>query len=559
MDQARLQQVIEGGESLTTEFKSDRKPISDSSIYEEIVALANSDGGVLVIGVEDDGTVTGAQPRHGLTTDPLKLQAAVFNNTSPNVNTRVSVHIIDSNPVIAIEVDRYPEACATASGKALRRAIKSDGTPETRPFFPHEQRVRRVELGLVDYSSIPVEGATMASLDPLEFERLRQTIVRLNGDRSLLSLADEEVAKALRLVETVDDRLVPNVAGMLLLGREQALRDYVCTHEVNFQVIDPVGDIRVNDGFHGPLLKVLEDVESRFAARNEEREVLVGLFRVPVPDYSPIGFREAVNNAVLHRNYALQGQVYVQWYDDHILITSPGGLPDGLTLDNLLVHEPKPRNPLLAEAFKRIGLIEHSGRGVDKIYLGQVRYGRPAPDYTRTDAHGVRVVLRGGEASLEFAAFVYEQDRQGKPLSLDELLVLNTLFVERRIDATAAGALIQKGTPSGRSVLEGLNERGLVDAKGERRVRVYHLSAQIYRMMGQPEGYVRAHDIDPLRYEGLVMEYLVAHGRMTRGELIELLGISVSEARAVIERMKTSGKISARGSGRRWTYYVIAE
>ncbi len=152
MDQARLQEVIDGGESLTVEFKSDRGRISDSSIYEEIVALANSDGGVLVLGVEDDGTMTGAKPRHGHTTDPLKLQAAVFNNTSPNVNTRVSVIAIGANPVIAIEVDRYPESCATASGKALRRAIKADGTPETRPFFPYEQRVRRVELGLVDYS-----------------------------------------------------------------------------------------------------------------------------------------------------------------------------------------------------------------------------------------------------------------------------------------------------------------------------------------------------------------------------------------------------------------------
>jgi len=64
----------------------------------------------------------------------------------------------------------------------------------------------------------------------------------------------------------------------------------------------------------------------------------------------------------------------------------------------------------LAEAFRRIGLVEQTGRGIDKIFAGQLRYGRPAPDYGRTNSTAVRVVLRGGQPSLEFAAFVYEQD-----------------------------------------------------------------------------------------------------------------------------------------------------
>lgn len=93
----------------------------------------------------------------------------------------------------------------------------------------------------------------------------------------------------------------------------------------------------------------------------------MGLFRLPVPDYSLVGFREAVNNAVLHRDLTQMQAVYVQWQPDHLLITNPGGFPAGVTLDNLLVHEPKPRNPRLAEAFRRIGLVEQTERGVDKI------------------------------------------------------------------------------------------------------------------------------------------------------------------------------------------------
>ena len=81
----RLQELIVLGESIECEFKSDLRQISDKEIYEEIVAFANTSGGVLLIGVGDDGKVTGCKPRHGKTTDPLKLQSSIFNNTVPNI------------------------------------------------------------------------------------------------------------------------------------------------------------------------------------------------------------------------------------------------------------------------------------------------------------------------------------------------------------------------------------------------------------------------------------------------------------------------------------------
>jgi len=558
MDLVRLKEFIAQGEGLECEFKSDRRQLSDRAIYQEVVALANTSGGVLLVGVEDDGIVTGIKPRHGTTTDPLKIQAAVFNNTVPSVNTRVSVIDHPKGRVLAIEVDPYPEPCATAAGKSLRRSIGPDGKPQTSPFYPRDQRSRRVDLGLLDFSTQPLESARLGHLDPLEFERLRQNIAQLRGDRDLLRLSDRELAKAMGLVETRENELVPNVAGLLLLGREEALAKYVPTHEVHFQVLDAQGKVRVNDTFRRPLLWVLGEIEARFSARNNEEEVDVGLFRVPVPDYSPEGFREAVNNSLLHRDYTRLGAVYVQWHHDHVFIANPGGFPEGITLDNLLVHEPKPRNPRLAEAFGRIGLAERTGRGIDKVFLGQLRYGRPAPDYTRSDNDGVRVVLRGGPPSLQFAAFVFEQERRGQPLKLDDLIVLNVLFHERRIDSELAGKLIQKGMSEGRAVLEGLQERGLVEAKGERRGRVFHLSAGLYRKLGQPAAYVRSHGIDPIRHEAMIIEYVQAHGRIERKHVIDLCGLTGTQAGRLLKKMCEKGKLERRGSPPRWTYYVVA-
>lgn len=555
-DIEQLEQWIAKGEQLDGEFKSDRGGLNDSTLYEEIVALANSEGGVLLIGVEDDGSVTGARPRHGHSTDPLKLQAAIFNNTVPSINTRISVIAHPAGPVIAVEVDRYPEPCATCAGKSLRRLTGPDGKPQTVPFYPRDQRSRRIDLGLLDFSAQPMESASLTDLDPLEFERLRQTISRLRGDRALLPLSNEEMAKALRLVETLDGRLVPNVAGLLLLGREDALLRFIPTHEVNFQVLDARAEVKVNDGFHGPLARVLEEISARFDARNEERETAVGFLRFPVPDYSPDGFREAVGNAILHRDFTRLGAVYVQWHPDHLFIASPGGFPEGITAENILVHEPKPRNPRLADAFRRIGLVEQTGRGVDRIYLGQLNYGRPIPDYSRSDASAVRVILRGGRPSLAFAAFVFEEAQNGRSLALDELLILNELFFERRIDSEAAGRLSQNGTSQGRVILERLHERGLIEARGERKGRVYHLAASLYKRLSMEAEYIRAKGFEPLQHEQMVLDYVKAHGRITRSEASDLCKISGPQASRMLARLADKHPEFKRHGQRRGAHYT---
>ena len=138
-----LQEMVNAGESLEREFKSDRGRFSDRDVVEEIVAMANTVGGILLIGVEDNGAITGAYPRHGATTDPFKLQSAIFNNTVPSINTRVSVVPHPDGTVVAIEVDPYPEPCATAGGKSLRRTTGPDGKPQTVPFYSSRPTVQK--------------------------------------------------------------------------------------------------------------------------------------------------------------------------------------------------------------------------------------------------------------------------------------------------------------------------------------------------------------------------------------------------------------------------------
>lgn len=241
IDIEHLEKLIAMGESLEREFKSDKNRLSDKDIYEEVVAMANTKGGILLIGVEDDGAITGSQARHGEVTDPIKLQGAIFNNTVPSINTRNSIVELEDKSIIVIEVDSYPEPCSTASGKSLRRTIRTDGKPQSVPFYPRDHISRRIDLGLLDYSAQPVEQVTYDMLDPLEFARLRQSIENRRGDRSLLELSNEELAKALRLVETHGEKVVPTIAGLLLLGKKDIIERFLPTHEVFFRLLMVLG------------------------------------------------------------------------------------------------------------------------------------------------------------------------------------------------------------------------------------------------------------------------------------------------------------------------------
>ncbi len=250
---ARLNEILAAGEALDREFKSDqRREFADRELFEEIVALANTKGGTLLIGVEDDATVTGARARHGHSTNPLRLQSAIFNNTVPSINTRVSVVRHPAGQVIAIEADRYPEPCATASGKSLRRVIGSDGKPATAPFYPRDQQSFRIDLGLLDFSAQPLEQVSFEDLDPLQFVRRRRTIQRLGGDKAALNADDREMAKALKLVKTSGKKLIPTVAGLLLLGKPEPLTELIPTHTLHFQVLGPAGNVEVNQTLCAP-------------------------------------------------------------------------------------------------------------------------------------------------------------------------------------------------------------------------------------------------------------------------------------------------------------------
>lgn len=547
-----MSEEIPNSESFTVEFKSDVRKLSDKDLALAAVCLANSKGGQIYLGVENGGEVTGLHPEHENVTG---LAAAISNRTVPSLGVRCVILTVGGKRVARIDVPRSERLVATSDGTLQRRRLLADGSPTCVPFLPHEFVTRESDLRRADYSALPVLGATAEDLDPLERERLRRAIERYHGDRTLLALSDEELDGAMGLCANHDGARVPTVAGILLLGKEAAIREHLPTHEVAFQVLEGE-DVRLNEFFRTPLLRLFERLEDLFAARVSEREVQVGLFRVPIPAIDPRAWREAVINALTHRDYTRLGAVHVRLQDDRLVVSNPGGFVEGVRLDNILTVEPIPRNPLLADAFKRVGLAERTGRGVDLIYRGLLGYGRPAPSYSRSSESAVVLEMSCGEADLGFVELVVEEERRlQSPLPIDSLLVLDLLRRERRTEVEEVARTIQKDSRAARAVLEGLVETGLVVAHGVRRGRSYTLGAKVYRRLGQADRFVRQAGFEPLQNEEMIKRFVKEHREVRRRDVMDLCRLTGPQATRVLGRLEEEGVLERRGVGKA-THYV---
>ena len=155
----------------------------------------------------------------------------------------------------------------------------------------------------------------------------------------------------------------------------------------------------------------------------------------PVPTFSEIAVREALLNAVSHRDYRHPGSVFVRQFPRHIEIVSPGGFPPGITPENILDQQ-SPRNRRIAETFARCGLVERSGQGADRIVEECVRGGKPLPDYSRSDPHQVWITLNGEIRDENFLKFL-ERVGQGILDTLDphDFLILGLIASGKRLPA----------------------------------------------------------------------------------------------------------------------------
>ena len=542
-----LERMIPDHESIVVEFKSDIHPLPDEALIDAIVAFANTSGGDLYLGVEDDGRITGRNEAHK---DITRLTAFIANKTMPPLAVRVEL-IDEERPVIHIQVPKSRSIVASSSGKIQRRQLKMDGTPENVPMYPYEINTRLSELSLLDYSAQPVPNSVYGDFDVREREHLRSVLRDYNGEKALLELSDEELDKALRFVVSIDGKIVPTFTGMLLIGKREKILEYVPTAEAAF-ISQHGTENTANQTFYLPMLTAIERIFDFLDARNAEREMDAGIFRITIPDFDRRAIREGVINAFVHRDYTRLGRVLVRLDNDGLTISNPGGFIEGVTVDNILSVEPHGRNPALADALKRLGMSERSGRGVDRIFEGSLLYGRPLPDYRESSSTTVRLFIPRGLPDESFIRMISEeQQRIGALLPLNTLLVLNTLKQGRRMSVSDIASDTRLPEANVRATVERMAEAGLIEAIGSGKGRTYILSSKVYLKKSE---YVRQTDIERIRYTELVMQLVDKQVVISRKDIVDLLHVTPSQAYRILDNLVNHGQLHREGSGRNTVY-----
>ena len=517
-------------ESQFLDFKPWQGPKDDLKLAcEYACCFANGAGGVVVFGVADK--VRGRrQAIHGAKGYDLNaFRYGIFNGTRPGIEALVE-EIAVPEGTGKILVMRVPEGAhkpyGTTAGLYKQRVGKNCMALDPVVF----QRAQ-ISSAAVDWSGAPAIGLGLQDLDPLQIERARQILRSKAPSSGLLELSEIEFLQGL---EAVRDGRVTH-AGMLLFARREVLARYCPQAQFHYVFHDSETTVARNDIDRLPLLEVVERMEHVFVGPlNPEREIELGLFKLRIPQFPIEGVREAVLNALTHRDYQNPGEILLRHSAKELVVTSPGGFVDGITPDNILRHEAVPRNRTLANALVKLRLVESSGIGRKRIFRSALVYGKRRPEYS-TDGFSVTLRIFNQGAHEALAALIARLDAQGADVGLDELLVLDALRSQDFIDVSEAARVLQTSREDARRVLDGMSlpALGLIERRGHTASATFHLAKGIAKELKGKAAYTKTRGLNPVRYAEMVREYLRDHQTIRNRELRELLGLGDSPSAQV--------------------------
>lgn len=512
------------------EFKSARNNFHFEKLVDYCVALANEGGGQILLGVTD------RRPREVIGTaafmEPGRTEAGIYQQLHHRV--RIEELFFEGKRLLVCHVPgRLAGTAWQHNGRYLRRAGDN-----LIPIPENDLRAMFAEAG-PDYSAEQTP-ATIADLSSQAISEFRRRWARKSGNPRINECSDRQLLNDAELLS--DDHV--NVAALILFGTRQTLGKYLAQAELIFEyrsseAAGPAQDrLELREGF----LSIHDELWKRINLRNDKQSYQDGLFRYDIPTFDEVAVREALLNAVAHRDYRLGGSIFVRQYARRLEVVSPGGFPSGITPDNI-VDQQNPRNRRLAETLGRCGLIERAGQGLDLMVENAVRQSKPLPDFTGSEAHEVRLILSG---TVQDPAFIRFLERIGEErlssFSSHDFITLDALRRERPL------------TPLQQSRLPGLIEAGAVESQGRGRGVRYLLSRGFYTALGKKGVYTRKRGLDHETNKELLLRHIRendAEGSPLRDLRQVLPALSGSRVQGLLHELRSEGRIRLEGT-RRW-------
>ncbi len=537
-------------ESETLEFKewiADRERLY-KTLIEYAVCFANHKGGTLVLGVKDK--VIG--PEKALmgcgAYDAYEMKTRIYEATDPKILVEIEELPVEEFGVklLLVHIPQGVYLHTTTDGTAKVR-VGSD----CRPMTGSMRLQRLVERGQLDFTAEVVKGLSAKDFDPEALELLRKTMQAVKPESSLLKLRETQMLDQMKL--TSDG--VPTRAGLLLVGKQEQIEAHIPTHEIQYIRMKNDIDYEFREELRTNLLKSLERLYSLIEDTNRVTSLRFGLIQQDIRDYPVESYREAILNAVQHRDYTAPGAVFVRQYPDRLEISNPGGFLEGITLDNLLWQDSRPRNRLLTEILKKIGYVEQAGVGIKRIFYYQITSGKLPPVYS-LDPGYVRVTLRDGSLDEPFLKLIHHYQKQGVELSLEALIVLSALRRQSEFSLQESAKILQRDIDRTRGLLYEMVGKGILEKYGQKRALVFRLSAEACRQLGETAPYVRAKGVEASRQLQMVLEYIHQYGSIDNRTVRELLGLDQYKASRLLTQLVNSGKLRRTGNARATRYLL---
>ena len=519
-------------------------------VVEMAICMANGSGGTVVFGVNDKAVgrakaILGVPPE----IDINRLKKAVYDSTDPKLTPLFQELLVPEGTGRLLVMQIYPglPPYTDTQGRGKIRVGK-----DCQPLTGTLRRRVMVETGETDFTAIPVSGKPESLVSAAAMERLREAARRESAPDDLLRRSDPDLLSTLGLIR--DGRLVR--AGVFLASTEDAIRNafpgYVWTH------LRMASDTEYSDRAdgHEALPLALERILDRVMADNPITTVQQGLFHFEIRTYPEIALRETLLNAFVHADYRIHGPILVKQFRNRLEISNPGGLPGGITPENILRHEPVSRNPTLVDALTRLRLVNRSNLGVRRMYHALLIEGKEPPVII-DEGEAVRVIFRASDLSVPFRLFVAREADAGRILSVEELLIIQYLLRHPEIDTITAARITQQLETNARETLSHM-ELGLdyLERGGTGRGTYWTLRPELHKRLSVPGHPERDRRIDWEAAKTRVLSILKQRSErgepgLTNAEVRQITHLNRNQVfRLLKELRRENPQIQAPGRGR---------
>lgn len=512
-------------ENENLEFKEAKNQFDTEKLVKYCVAIANEKGGCLVLGVKDriPHEIVGTNAFVDLNSIKLKLRdrldLRIDIEEIPIEGKRVLVFNIPSRPLG--RPLNYNGSYLMRSGESLT------------PMTP-EQLQEIFKEGQSDFSTTICKNATLEDLSEKAVENFRKLWHKKSGNPEFLHMP---LPQLLTDSELYDGEKL-SYAALILLGTKSALGKYLANSEIVFEYRNDEASIESQQrkDFREGFFSIYDELWDLINLRNDLNHIQEGFFIKDIPTFNEEVIREAILNAVCHRDYYDQGSVFIRQYPKRLEIESPGGFPRGITPENIL-DKHFPRNRRIAEVLQKCGLIERAGQGVNKMYRQSILESKPLPDYSKSDEYSVIVSIMGNIQDVQFLRYLEKiTEEKQVTLSLTDLIIL---------DLIRKGDKIETGYSA---ILNQLKDKGIIEPLAGGRGRKYMLSKQLYTYLNEKGKYTRAKGLDKDEKKALIIKHLKHHDKGTMDEFEQVLpSTKRSQIKYLLNQLRLENKIIYRG------------